>query len=147
MKRKIESVIPFVKDCSKKGPFLTRIPIEKEYQDDLGREMLMWVRSDDVFSLEDFPISKCMSPTQFYRIAETNDYFEECLDIALMTIGSRLQRAWRERMLEKQYVLSILPLYNSLYRRLVLEKHKITEETRTSGNTFQITIPPIPEKK
>lgn len=134
----------------KRGRPYTPISDDYDVQCRLGDELMVWSEDEDVYSIEDFPLSKSMSPNKFYKIADTNDYFAGCLDVALQTIGSRLQRGWRDKTLDREYVMRILPLYNIQFKDLVLFRHKLAEENRNaalSGNVFHVNIPVIPALK
>lgn len=128
------------------GPYLTRPPKTEEAQNILGDEMRQWVVGEETFCLEAFPISKSMSPSRFFKIAESNEYFAECLDFARNVIGIRLQDGWRLRTLDKDYVLRILLLYNTEYKKLTLDKMRVVEDSKNQGNNFSITMHPIPSE-
>lgn len=129
------------------GPYLSKPPKDEASQNKLGDALREWVKSEDVFAIEDFPISLSMSPNRFYKLAETNEYFADCLDIARKTIGSRLQRGWRERTLDKDYVLRILLLYNDEYKKITLDKMRVIEDSKAQATQFNITMNPIPADK
>lgn len=139
----VESLIPYIR--LPRNPYHNSIPTDKEEQDDLGREMLFWVKNEEVFTIEAFPVSKSMSPTKFFRIGLTNEFFDECIDIATHTIYDRMLKAWRDKKVEKEYVKLLMPLYNEKYRVLMVERHKITENIRQNGggNVFHIITSPI----
>ena len=88
--------------------------------------------SNVVYELEDFPISQSMAPTRFYAIARDNEYFSEALDLARYVISSRLQKGLRDKTLEKDYVLRLLPIYNQDFRNYMLAKIKQTEDLRAA---------------
>ncbi len=127
-----------------KARFLNKIPQDKEAQNKLGNELMSWVSTQDTYILADFPISKSMAPSRFYRIAETNEYFAGCLDFARAMISSRMQHAWQEKKLEREYVLKLLPLYDDAYRDLALQKHKILEEARHQPAVINVHMDSIP---
>jgi len=111
--------------------YLVKPPQEIEKQNELVNEMLIWAQKNDSLCLEDFPISKNMAPTRFYACAQDNDYFADALDLARYTISSRLQLGLRDRTLDKNYVLRLLPIYNQEYKFLMFAKiAKSHEESR-----------------
>ena len=111
--------------------YLVKPPQEIEKQNKLVNEMLIWAQKNDSLCLEDFPISKNMATTRFYACAQDNDYFADALDLARYTISSRLQLGLRNRTLDKNYVLRLLPIYNQEYKFLMFAKiAKSHEESR-----------------
>lgn len=102
--------------------YLVKPPQEIEKQNKLVNEMLIWAQKNDSLCLEDFPISKSIAPTRFYACAQDNDYFADALDLARYTISSRLQLGLRDRTLDKNYVLRLLPIYNQEYKFLMFAK-------------------------
>ena len=72
------------------------VPTDEMQQNILANEMLHWVfKTSDAYCLEEFPLSKMMSPTQFYALADTNIYFKHCFDFAKWAISFRLKSDWR----------------------------------------------------
>lgn len=94
-------------------------PVE---QNKLGEEMVHWVFNTPTYVLEEFPISLHMAPSYFYRMAETNDYFANCLNLARMVIAARLQNEWRAKNIEREYALRLLPLYHEEFKEFTLSK-------------------------
>ncbi len=109
--------------------WLQKPPSDIEEQNKLANELIKWV-SDVVYELEDFPISKSMAPTRFYAIAKDNEYFAEALDLARYVISSRLQKGLREKSIDKDYVMRMLPIYNQDFRSYMLAKIKQSEEAK-----------------
>lgn len=91
-------------------------------QNRLGEEMVHWVFNTHTYALEEFPISLHMAPSYFYRMAETNDYFAHCLNLARMVIAARLQNEWRTKNIEREYALRLLPLYHEEFKEFTLAK-------------------------
>jgi hypothetical protein len=114
---------------------INKPPQEEQAQNELANEMLDWVDQDESYTLEDFPISKSMAPSRFYRCAMQNEYFAEALDLARYTISSRLQKDLRSKRLDKDYVLRLLPLYNQEYKSLILDKIDKTKEEQNKNIT------------
>jgi hypothetical protein len=73
-------------------------------QNRLANEMMDWADLDDSFVLDSFPVMKRMSPIKFYKMAEKNTYFAECLSYAKSRIGERYHRglAGFEKYMDKQ---------------------------------------------
>jgi len=148
MKKQLDTFEPVVlKPMKKRHPKRVPVPDDYDIQCKYGDEMIVWSEDEDVYRLEDFPLSKSMSPNKFYKIADTNDYFAECLDIATQTIGSRLQRSWQDGTIDRDFAMRILPLYNSHFKSLVVKKLEITEQARQGGNVIHVHIPEIPITK
>ncbi len=120
--------------------WLQKPPTDIEEQNALADELLKWV-SNVVYELEDFPISKSMAPTRFYAIASNNEYFAEALDLARYVISSRLQKGLREKTIDKDYVMRMLPIYNQDFRSYMLAKIKQSEDAKSRNVT--VIMPPF----
>jgi hypothetical protein len=126
---------------------LKECPHDQASQDRLGNELVDWVVNTYTLTLSEFPLSKSYGPSRFYKMANYNEYFADCLDFARHMIAVRLQKGWEDKTLEKDYVKTWLPIYDEGYRDIVMQRHKITEESRNAvASTFNITIPSIPEE-
>jgi hypothetical protein len=99
-------------------------------QNILADELIEWVQGA-VYAIEEFPISKSMAPSRFYAITNTNEYFADALDLARYIIGCRLQKGLRDKTLDKDYVLRLLPIYNQAYKDLMLTKLKESDAARS----------------
>jgi hypothetical protein len=125
---------------------LKECPHDEESQNRLGNELVDWVIHTDTFTLADFPMSRSLGPSRFYKMARYNEYFADCLDFARHMIAARLQKGWQDKTIDKDYAVRWLPVYDEAFRDMVMQKHRITEETRQAthaASTFNITIPPI----
>ena len=100
---------------------------------------------------EEFPISKYMAPSRFYAMSETNEYFSDALDLTRYAISARLQKGLRDKTLDKDYVLRLLPIYNIDYKNLILAKVKQSQEARNEKTIVVIpefpSSPLVPERK
>lgn len=101
---------------------INKLPQDFDKQNLLGDELVAWSQSPGAEMIEDFPLSKGYSPYKFYRLAEQNEYFADCLDSALSRLGSRMHRAARKREEDGAVIMKTFPLYNREYRSLSLEK-------------------------
>lgn len=101
----------------------------------LANEMLLWAfETEDALAIEDFPLSKMIAPSVYFKQAEKNKYFAQALEIARCCIGSRLQKLARDGTIDPRFVLKILPLYHEEYNNLIMAKIK----------NFQKSIAPTP---
>jgi len=122
-------------------------PRDKKAQDELANEMLRFVNNDTVLTLDSFPVSKSMAPTHFYKLADDNDYFALCLELAKATLSDRLIYGWHHGRFQKDFVLRILPFYNKEYKEMTMQKFKITEEARYQPAVINVVVPPITAEK
>jgi hypothetical protein len=122
-------------------------------QNKLGNEMCDWIIENyNCVTLEDFPIGKRYAPSRFYKMAEQNEYFDNCLNFARRLVGSRLVNGWKNDLFEKDFCLRLLPLYNEEYRDYINEK--TLHDAKGKGlATFIINsaraedCPEVPERK
>lgn len=126
--------------------YVNKPPTDEQKQNKLANELLDWVNNEDSFAIEDFPISKSIAPSRFYQCANDNEYFAEALELARYTIGSKLQKGMREKILPKDYVLRLLPLYNEEYKSLILDKINKNKEVEQGKQVF-VVIPEICSKE
>lgn len=121
----------------KKDSLLGKLPTTETEFRLLAEELIQWAQLDSSLQINDFPISKMISPKLFHELAQKSDYFMKVYDIALHMIGSRRQRLFLQGKINGQLVRDMLPLYDPEYRQFLISlKHK--EEN--SGQTKFITI-------
>jgi hypothetical protein len=132
----------FPLDKSKRESYLSKYnvatPPHSEFDiNQLANEMLLWsFENKDALAIEDFPLSRMIAPSVFYKQADKSEYFAQALEIARCRIGSRLQKLARDGMIDPRFVLKILPLYHEDYKNLLMAKIK----------NFQKSIAPAPVK-
>lgn len=89
----------------------------------LANEMLLWVyENEEALAIEDFPLSKRIAPSIYYKQANRDEYFKQALEITRYVIGSRLQKLAREDKIDPRYALKMLPLYNPEYKDFLMGK-------------------------
>lgn len=100
--KELREIANLVSSCPREGLFMATDDVS--LQNRLGNEMMEWADLDDSFVLDAFPLKKRMSPPKFYKMAEQNPYFAECLSYAKSRIGERYHKglAGFERYMEKQ---------------------------------------------
>ncbi len=123
----------------------TRAPAHKKSQDrnlmgkfpksesewiSVANNMISWGRLDTSFAIEDFPLSCGYSPHKFYKWVKHNEYFADALEYTRYMVGSRREKAARERKIDSAIILKTMPLYNYEYKELVLEKINKHQESR-----------------
>lgn len=103
-------------------PSIQKAPENEEEQNKLAEEMLQWLyQNPQEIKLEAFPLSKWISPYKFFRIGETNDYFNNALNLARREIGARIQ----ERLGDNpQYLMRMLPLYHDEFQAWEMRKQQ-----------------------
>lgn len=122
---------------------LNRVPIDVDDQNKLANEMVEWVIKTNTYCLANFPLLKSYAPSKFYKIANYNEYFADCLDFARYMIASRLQQSWEDKTVDRDYAKLWLAIYDEQYRDITMQKHRITEELRQGVSTFNIVVPEI----
>lgn len=96
----------------------------------LAEDMLSWAHLDTSFAIEDFPLSRGYSPHRFYKWAKHNEYFAEALEFTRYMVGSRRERAARERKIDSGLIIKTMPLYNLEYKELLMDKIRKHQEER-----------------
>ena len=100
----------------------------------LANELLEWVKYETSSNINDFAISKKISPYRFKRF--DNDYFQECLETAKYIIASRNRFALIKRQFNEKLYFEELPELNRDYReyREQREDKKILGIKESLGN-------------
>lgn len=102
--------------------YIRLCPKDPSEQNKLGEEMVHHVLNNEIYALEEFPISLNMAPSWFYRMSENNEHFANCLNLARYIIATRLQNEWRTRKIDKEFALRMLPIYHDEYKEFTLSK-------------------------
>lgn len=113
------------------------LPKSEDAQNELIRACVAWAMKDDSMEIDEFPAMMLMSPYRFYKIADTNEYFRNGLEISKSLIANRLKRDVRKRNLDKDYLFKLLPLYSQDYRDLHMEKWKNSD----NNSPIQLLMP------
>lgn len=103
----------------------------------LANDMLTWAHQESSFAIEDFPLSKGYSPHKFYKWINHNEYFADALEFARYMVGSRREKAAREKRADSTIILKTMPLYNYEFKELLMDKIKKHQEER-SGNVMVV---------
>lgn len=129
------------------------IPKDFKTQTKLGTEMIAWLQEhQDVVDLKKFPLSKWMSPYKFYKIAENNPDFAECLEIARSIIATRIGDGWKTSEMNTLYAKEMLPIYDNEYRdwqclktTMVIQARQAELQSQDkSASNYTVIIPSIP---
>ncbi len=115
---------------------LVSCPVDVDLQNNLASDLLEWVKSDNAEALEQFPLDRNMNPYKFYRIAEINPYFADCLEASASYLGFKMTKHARMRTQDSGVIMKLLPLYNKLYRELTMQKSQ-AEATKV-GTVIQV---------
>ena len=81
---------------------LTRPPHNEQDQNAIGDAMCAWAHQESSFDIEAFPLSLYMSPPKLWKIAETNEYFADCLKFTRLMLYIR--RSEMQRQTIRQYM-------------------------------------------
>ena len=95
---------------------LGKLPQTEEDMKLVVEELVAWAQLDEAINIEDFALSKLLSPKAFEELCSKSEYFANSYDIALRFVGSRRNRLAQRGLLNPSFVLATLPLYDSDYR-------------------------------
>ncbi len=100
----------------------------------LANELSAWVKLETSTNINDFAISKKISPYRFKRF--NNDYFQECLESSKYIIASRNRELLIKRQFNEKLYFEELPELNRDYReyREQREDKKISGIKESMGN-------------
>lgn len=124
---------------------LQSVPVDEMQQNILANEMVIWVRDTDAFCIEEFPLNKLMSPTQFLAVAEVNEYFKHALDFTRWAISYRLKNGWKSGKMDQNFCIRTLPQYDYLYREYQLQRAKSQAEGASQGAVINVITKAIPD--
>ena len=96
----------------------------------LADDMIAWAHLETSFAIEDFPLSRLYSPHKFYKWTKHSEYFEEALEITRYMVGSRREKAARERKVDSSIILKTMPLYNFEFKELIMDKINQHQESK-----------------
>jgi len=91
-----------------------------KWQNEIANDLMDWADIDDSRLLDSFPLSRRLSPRRFYKMAEKNAYFAECLEYAKAKLGERMEIKIVD---QPQYISKALPMYSTLWE-MAEEKKK-----------------------
>lgn len=119
-------------------------PKDLEAQNKLAHEMVDWaLTNENALCIDSFPVGKKYSPSKFYYIARINPKFSDALELAKAAIGARLVHLWKNRKVEKDFCLRLLPMYNKAYYEYTMEKTFNEAKGKAQGSTIQVVMDPI----
>lgn len=121
---------------------LYRPPEALEEQNKLGTALLEWSKGDDARDIGIFAIKMGINPYRMKKLAETNEYFADCLQMAKYLIGSRMVDAARTREEDGNVNMKLLPLYNQDYKEMI-EQQKQAEGAKVA-TLFNVVMEKIP---
>jgi len=115
---------------------LNRMPRDKEEQNQMADELISWALIPSSVLLEEFPLSKNISPYRFFKFAkeESNEYFTDAFDFARSCCAVRMQKG--EHELDIGLLHKIFPLYHRQYDEYLIEKENRAIEAKkiVTGN-------------
>ena len=127
--------IKLINSARKKNVFKTpyQLPTERDALMELGRELVIWAETNDVFTLDEFFNNKKYSTNAFLRICRKDLELRSYLDIALSLISIRLDAVVKNNPL---YVIGKLKQYSALSR----EESELKQEADNQDNVQKIYI-------
>lgn len=129
----------------KRKPYLNTPPTALEAQNVMADEMIRWVKSNDVFLLDSFPIALSIAPCRFYALANNNEYFADALNYSRHLIAERMIKMWVKKELDKELVTRLLPIYHQEFREYMMLKIRTSEMAKEDAKQkIQVTYEAIP---
>ena len=110
---------------------LAEIPTDPQEQNKLGLYMLNEVRAGRCADPGMFATSLGINPYKFKGIAQDNEYFKDCLEIANYIIGESGYQDALDRKKDGNVFMRKYALYNRDYRQMV-EELKMKESARVA---------------
>lgn len=129
------------------------IHASKEEKINLGMELLDWVQDPEALCIDDFPLSRLITPRGFRRAAKECEYLDKCIQIARGIIGNRLTKGVLRNEYDRNFVSKLLPLYNEEYKELQNERIKeVNNSFGSNQQPVQVVMPSyhsdqVPEKQ
>ncbi len=138
----------------RKYDHLFRPPEDTKTQNELGDELLQWAMLPESRHVGLFAIFKGINPYKFRKLAESNEHFASCLDMAEYIIGSRLIDGAQSRKEDGNVNMKLLPMYNRDYKQLIDDQKK-SEAARIATQVNVITeaipdsnlVPKLPKRE
>lgn len=91
-------------------------PIDHDELRNLADEFVEWARSGVSDYIDDFPISKNLSPFKFKR--HRDEYFQDRYELAQYIISNRRERKAADNQMNNVVWKTTYPLYNKDYQEL-----------------------------
>lgn len=120
-----------------------QIPTTLDMENRLGDEIEEWSYKSDSVDIDEFFSAKRLPKSKCLKIAKSNEYFSDRLEIAYTNIAMRLKRNTRDDKLIPIYCFKILPQYDAEYRDMQISRvTKITEQLKQ--NKIEISLQAMP---
>lgn len=118
-------------NIKKKWDNLYRPPEDVEDQNSLADRLLEWAKCEDSRNIKVFFIHQGINPYRAGKLAETNEYFASCLQMAKVLIGARMTEAAQTRKEDGNVNMKLLPMYDEEYKQLV-DQQRQAEASKTA---------------
>jgi hypothetical protein len=116
---------------------------DKDWQNQIGRDLMEWAETDEARLLDSFPLKRGYSPRRFYKMAESNEFFAECLEYAKARLGEKIEGKLKDNSV---YLFKALPLYSTLWEDQEERKRKDDSKFVHVYKEVQVEIPVIGKK-
>lgn len=123
------------------GKRFYRPTTDKEFRQ-LAHELLEWCQLPTSVNLNDFPISKMISPYRFKRY--DHNYFTEALEMAKYIIASRNRALTNTEECKEKIYFQELYLLDKDYRESEKEKADAKKQQDGDGATKYVVLPEVP---
>jgi hypothetical protein len=127
----------------RKYEHLSETPSDRAEQNKLGMYLLEEIHAGSCNDTGMFAISLGLNPYKFHHMADDNEFFRDCLEIARYCIGNQLKERARTREEDGNVNMKLLPLYDQDYKRMV-EELKTKEAARVATQSI-VVLERIPD--
>ena len=105
------------------------VPKDEADQNDLANEVIKWSLLEESLFLEEFPLSKKISPYRFFQFAKNqkNPYFTNAVEFARAVLSVKMQKGVINKKLDREFILRLLPIYNLEYKEFLMEQRTISQ--------------------
>lgn len=125
-------------------------PKDPKEIEQLGRELVVFSCDEKNYDLNVFATDRWYSPYRLWKLAESNEFFAYCLEIARSKVASRMRRAACTRAQDSISVFKLLPLIDVEYAQLKREESErvtrnIEAMRRSEPISINVIAEPIPD--
>jgi hypothetical protein len=124
-------------------PFkLNRMPKSADEQNKMADELVEWAFQPESILMEEFPISKMISPYRFFHLADekSNQYFTDAYEFANSMCAIKMQKG--KHTLDINLMNKIFPLYHKRYAEYLVARELRAVESGKSSSTIVVQMEP-----
>ncbi len=123
-------------------------PKDDKEIEELGRELLKFARNPNNLEINTFATDRWYNPYRLWKLADTNEFFRDCLEMAKSIMSDRKRVAACTREQDSASVFKLLPLIDVEYAQLRREEsERVTRNIealrKREDVVFKIVAEPI----